>query len=596
MIGSGYIEEDSIGKVYDVKLLRKLLKYAKPYRWFIIVAIVLNIFSSAFGPLRPYLTQIAIDKGALKNNIKVVGVVALVFIAALAVQSIINYYVSYYTQYVGQKIIFDIRKNLFSHLLSLSARFFDKNPVGRLVTRTTNDVESLNEMFSSGIVMIFSDIFLIVWILVFMFYMNAKLAITALLTMPFLVVAVMIFRKKARDSFREVRSKLAKLNSYLQEKLNGIKTIIIYNKEDFELNSFKKINQEYTNANLKSIFYYAVFYPVVELISSVAVALIIWEGSSSYLRGEITFGEIAAFIQFVEMFFRPIRDLSEKYNILQTAFASSERIFKLLDIKEEKSAPVIPKKLENIKGTIEFKNVWFAYNDEDYVLKDVSFKVEAGETAAIVGHTGAGKTSIINLILKFYEYQKGDILIDGISVKDLEQEEIRKRVGFVSQDSSIFKGSLLFNLTLENENISLEKIEETIRIDGIKEFIEKLPSGLNYEIKEKGTNLSHGQKQLAAIARVLIRDPKIIILDEATANIDSETEKLLQKAFKKLFVNRTSLVIAHRLSTIYNSDKIIVMNKGSVADIGDHETLLNKKGIYYKLYKLQFYNQIKTNI
>lgn len=596
MSNTSYLEDDSVGKVYDLRLLKRLLKYIRPYKGFVIFAIILNIVSAGFGPLRPYLTQIAIDEGVLKQNFSILGFISAIFLLALTIQSIINYFVSYYTQYVGQKIIFDIRKELFDHLLKLPPRFYDKNPIGRLVTRATNDVESLNEMFSSGIVMIFSDIFLIVWIIIFMFTMNVELSLAALAVIPLLVATVLIFRKNARESFREVRSKLAKLNSYLQERLNGIKTIQIYHKEEYEYNKFAKINREYTQANLKSIFYYAIFYPTVEFINSLAIGLIIWQGAAAYVKGQMTFGEIVAFIQFVEMFFRPIRDLSEKYNVLQTAFASSERIFKLLDTKEDYKFSIQLSEIKKIKGEIEFRDVWFAYNDEDYVLKGVSFKVEQGETAAIVGHTGAGKTSIINLLLKFYEFQKGDILIDGVSIKEISEEEIRKWFGYVSQDLVVFKGSLKFNISFGNSDIGEEEIRKAIEREGIKEFVEKLPGGLNFEIKEKGSNLSQGEKQLIALARVLAREPKVLILDEATSNVDLETEKLIQKALKASFSNRTSLVIAHRLSTIYNATKIITLNKGIVAEIGDHHTLLKKKGLYYKLYKLQFSEQIKTTI
>ncbi len=584
-------EDEVLGKAYDSKLMRRLLTYIKPYKKYVIIAIILNIVVAALGPLRPYLTKIAIDKYIAHSDYHGLLIISLLFLASLLLQAVIQYVLTYYTQYIGQKTIYDLRVQLFTHTQKLALKFFDKTPIGRTVTRVTNDIEALNQLFSSGIVMVFSDVFTIVWILAFMFFMDVKLSLVTLSVLPVLIYGTFLFRKKVREKYRDVRLHLARLNSYMQEHVSGMNVIQIFRKEKEEQKRFSQINNDYRVANIKAIFYYAIFYPGVELVSSIAIGLIIWYGGGEIIRSSLTIGTLFAFIQFNEQFFRPIRDLSEKYNIMQTAMASSERIFKLLDNKTFVKNPENPVHLENIKGSIDFKNVWFAYNSDEYVLKDISFSINPGETVAIVGQTGAGKTSLINILSRFYDINKGSILLDGYDIKDIDKKDLRKYISIVLQDVFLFSGTIKSNISMSNDDIPLDKIKEAAKIVGAEKFIESLPDKYDEIVKERGSTLSVGQKQLISFARALAYDPKILILDEATSSIDTETEILIQKAIENLLVGRTAIVIAHRLSTIQNADKIIVMHKGEVRETGNHQELLAKRGIYYKLYQLQYKDQ-----
>jgi ATP-binding cassette subfamily B protein len=584
-------EDEVLGKAYDSRLMKRLLTYVKPYRKYVIFAILLNVVVSALEPIRPLLTKIAIDDYILHSNYKGLMWISLLLLGSLILQSVIQYFLTYYTQLLGQKTLYDLRVQLFTHTQKLALKFFDKTPIGRLVTRTTNDVESLGEMFSSGIIFIFSDIFIIAWILIFMFSLDVKLSLVTLSVLPVLIYGTFLFRKKVRESYRDVRLHLARLNSYMQEHVTGMNVVQIFHREKDELNRFSGINTDHKDANVKSIFYYAVFYPAVELLSSIAIGLIIWYGGGEVVQSTLTVGVLFAFIQYTEMFFRPIRDLSEKYNILQTAMASSERIFKLLDNKTFVNNPENPVNLGKIKGEIEFKNVWFAYNDEEWILKDISFKIKPGETIAIVGHTGAGKTSIINILTRFYDIQKGSILVDGIDIKDVDKRELRKYISTVLQDVYLFSGTVNTNISMDNDAIPEEKLQEAARLVGAEKFINTLPDKYNEIVKERGATLSVGQKQLISFARALAYDPQILILDEATSSVDTETEILIQKAIEKLLVGRTAIVIAHRLSTIQSADKIIVLHRGEIRETGNHQELLAKRGIYYKLYQLQYKDQ-----
>ena len=584
-------EEEVLGKAYDAKLMKRLLSYLKPYKHFVIFAILLNIVVAALGPLRPYLTKIAVDDYIGNSDYNGLFLISILLFGSLLLQAVIQYFLTYYTQYLGQKTLYDLRTQIFNHIQRLALKFFDKTPIGRLVTRATNDVEALGELFSSGIVMVFSDIFIIVWILAFMFFMDFNLSLVTLSVLPVLIYGTFLFRRKARESYRDVRLHLARLNSYMQEHVTGMSVVQIFNKQKDEFKRFSSINQDYRTANIKSIFYYAVFYPSVELLSSIAIGLIIWYGGGEVVQGALTIGILFAFIQYTEMFFRPIRDLSEKYNIMQTAMASSERIFKLLDNETFIRNPENPVKLDSVKGSIEFKNVWFAYNKEEYVLKDISFKINPGETVAIVGHTGAGKTSIINIFTRFYDIDRGEILLDGINIENIDKRELRKYISMVLQDVFLFSGNIKSNINLENKQITDKQVIDAAKIVGADKFVEKLPNKYSEEVKERGATLSVGQKQLISFARALAYDPKILILDEATSSIDTETEILIKKAIEKLLVGRTAIVIAHRLSTIQNADKIIVLHKGEIRETGNHQELLAKKGIYYKLYQLQYKEQ-----
>lgn len=593
----GTVNIDEIkGKAYDSKLMKRLLGYVKPYKKYVIMAILLNVIVAGLGPLRPYLTKVAIDDSIANKDYNSLLVISLILISSLILQAVIQYTLTYFTQLMGQKIIYDLRVKIFSHIQKLSLKFFDKTPIGKIVTRVTNDVEALNELFSSGIVMVFSDIFIIIWIFGFMFFMSWELALITLSVLPVLFYATFLFRKKVRIAYRQERKFLSRLNSYMQEHITGISIVQIFNKEKEEFKKFTDINTNYKNALIRSVFYYATFYPVVEILSSVSIALIIWYGGFNVIEETMTLGILFAFIQYTEMFFRPIRDLSEKYNIMQTAMAASERIFDVLDdntiVENKKNLKTIDK----LKGEVEFKNVSFAYNENEYVLNDISFNINPGETVAIVGATGAGKTSIISLLTRFYDIQKGEIRVNGINIKDLDKHKLREKISVVLQDVFLFSGNIKSNIGLNSPEIDDDKIFNAAKIVGADKFIQKLPNKYNEKVMEKGATLSVGQKQLISFARALAFDPQILILDEATSSVDTETEILIKKAIEKLLVGRTSIVIAHRLSTIQNADKIIVMHKGKIREIGTHQELLAKQGIYYKLYQLQYKEQEISDI
>ncbi|MBW7889353.1 MAG: ABC transporter ATP-binding protein [Bacteroidetes bacterium] len=586
------IQEDEIlGKAYDSHLMRRLIKYLTPYRGQVSFAVGLSFVVAGLEAFRPYLTKIAVDDYISKNDKTGLLYIVLIFLALILVRGAIQYYSTYLTQKIGQYSIYDLRMEIFRHLQKLSLSFYDKNPIGRLITRVTNDTEVLNEMFSSGIVMVFSDVFMIFGILWFMFTMNWQLTLISLSVLPILFYGTFLFRRKARDAYREVRLQIARINTFMQEHITGMLVDQIFNREKKASDEFSVHNAAHREANIKSILYYAIFYPSVDLIGAIAVGLIIWYAGGNALNGIVTIGTVMAFLQFNEMFWRPIRDLSEKYNIMQTAMASSERIFKLLDDKTFMYETTEPKKPDIFRGEIEFRNVWFAYNDEEWVLKNVSFTIKPGEVAAFVGHTGAGKTTITSLISRFYEIQKGEILLDGINIRDYALKDLRKYIAVVLQDVFLFSGDIKGNISLGNEDISIEKIQEAAAVVGVDRFIQKLPKQYHEEVKERGATLSVGQKQLLSFARALAYNPRILILDEATSSIDTESEILIQHAIQKLLTGRTSIVIAHRLSTVQNANKIIVMHKGEVREQGTHQQLLAQGGIYYKLYQLQYKEQ-----
>jgi ATP-binding cassette subfamily B protein len=590
-------EEEILGKAYDARLMRRMLHYLRPYAGWVALGIFLSIAVSGMEAVRPYFTKIAVDQNIAQHDMPGLLRTTLLFLGVLMVRGLLQYLNTYLTQWIGQRTIFDLRMEIFAHLQRLGLTFYDRNPIGRLITRVTNDVEVLNEMFSSGIVMVFSDVFTIIGILYFMFSMNWPLALISLSVLPLLFYGTFLFRKKAREAYREVRLQIARINTFMQEHITGMMVDQVFGREHKSYEGFKVINGLHRDANIKSIFYYAVFYPGVDLIGAIAVGLIMWYAGVEALGGSVTIGTVMAFLQFNEMFWRPIRDLSDKYNIMQTAMASSERVFKLLDdttlVRDDDNAVALP----SIRGDIEFRHVWFAYDadkkaaEPTWVLKDVSFTIRAGETAAFVGHTGTGKTTIISLLARLYDVQRGEILVDGIDIKRIRQEDLRRHIAVVLQDVFLFSGDIATNINLGNEAISHDRIVAAARVVGAHKFIERLPGEYAAEVKERGATLSVGQKQLISFARALAFHPRILILDEATSSVDTETELLIQKAIGKLLQGRTSIVIAHRLSTIQSAAKIIVMHKGEIREMGNHQQLLALGGIYSKLYQLQYKDQ-----
>lgn len=584
-------DEEILGKAYDNRLMKRLLRYLRPYRGHVALGILMSIAVSGMEAVRPWFTKHAVDVNIAEHDAHGLLMTALGFLGVLVVRAVLQYFNAYLTLWIGQRTIFDLRIQVFEYLQQLGLRFYDRNPIGRLITRVTNDIEVLNEMFSSGIVMVFSDVFTIIGILYFMFSMNWMLALVSLSVLPLLFYGTFLFRKKAREAYREVRIQLARINTFMQEHISGMMIDQIFNREEKSFRNFSGINAMHRDANIKSILYYALFYPGVELIGALAVGLIIWYAGAQALGGAITVGTVMAFLQFNEMFWRPIRDLSEKYNIMQTAMASSERVFRLLDDQTIVQDAASPVHLHDVRGEIEFRNVWFAYTGTEWVLKDASFKILPGETVAFVGHTGAGKTTIINLLSRFYNFQRGQILVDGVDIRSVRKEDLRKHLAIVLQDVFLFSGDIRSNINLGNEEITLDRVKAAARVVGANRFIEALPHQYEEEVKERGATLSVGQKQLISFARALAFNPRILVLDEATSSIDTETELLIQHAIRKLLQGRTSIVIAHRLSTIQRASKIIVVHKGEIREMGTHQELLGLQGIYYKLYRLQYKEQ-----
>ena len=666
-------EEEVLGKAYDSRLMRRLLTYLRPYRWQVAVALVSIIFKSFADVLGPYLTKVAIDRYLAPAKGVTSGVwgwlsprpltgiaqIASIYVGLLVFSFLLEFLQTYYMQWTGQKVMFDLRSQIFRHLQRMHVGFYDKNPVGRLVTRVTTDVDALNEMFTSGVVSIFEDIFVLAGIIGIMLCMNWKLALITFATLPFIVVATKVFRDKVRDSYRRIRIAIARINSYLQEHVSGVVVVQLFNRERQAYDRFSEINRTHMDAFKDAILAYAVYYPVIEVLSSIAIASVVWWGGNQIIRGTIakavsiefnphtlvavhlvataaSLGVLVAFMQYAQRFFRPIMDFSEKYNILQSAMAASERIFKLLDAPVDVVSAATTKRPQG-PGRIEFDHVWFAYREAaeenvtsngpgsdnarvgtgalarpterrsasfspamsieptsesfDWVLRDATFTIEPGETVAIVGHTGAGKTTLISLLLRFYDVQKGAVRIDGVDVKEMDLAGLRSRFGVVLQDPFLFSGTIAGNIRLGTERIHDDDIAKAVEDVNLADFIRTLPNGLNQEVRERGSTFSTGQKQLISFARALAHDPKILILDEATSSVDTETEFRVRDALSRMVEGRTSLIIAHRLSTVQRADKIIVMHKGQVREMGTHQQLLARRGIYFKLYQLQYKDQ-----
>ncbi len=584
-------EEQDLGKVYDWDLMKRLLTYLKPYTFQLFFIAFLMIGTTLSRLVGPFLMQIAIDSHIIPGELEGLGLIAAFFVFALISEFVFAYFEEYRIQMIGQHVMHDLRQTLFSHLQRLDVQYFDKNPVGRLMTRVMGDVQVLNELFTSGVITVFGNLLSILGIMVAMLLYNWKLACVTFAVIPIIFGATLVYQIYSRRAFREQRKQLARINAFLQENIVGMTTMQLFAQERRSYHRFNERNRRYLAANLRSIFYFSIFHPMIEVTASLATAVIIWYGGGQIVQGVLTFGVLVAFIRYAERFFWPIRELSEKYTIFQNAMASSERIFQLLDTEPIIVSTVDKSGTDTLKGEIEFRNVWFAYNDEDYVLKDVSFKVKPGEKVALVGHTGAGKTSIINLLCRFYEINKGQILIDGVDLREMNLEELRSAISIVQQNIFLFSDSIERNISLGDSSISSEKVVRAAEDVHLDRFIQKMPDVYDTEIKEDGGGLSVGQKQLVAFARALASDPSILILDEATSSVDTETEILIEDALSRLMEDRTSVVIAHRLSTIQNADRIIVMHRGEIRETGTHNELLKKEGIYYRLYQLQYKGQ-----
>jgi ATP-binding cassette subfamily B protein len=652
-------EEEVLGKAYDSRLMRRLLTYLRPYRWQVTIAIVSIIVKSFCDVLGPYLVKVAVDrylapaKGTTSalwswlspRPLHGIAQISVIYFILLGLTFVFEFLQTYFMQWTGQKVMFDLRSQIFRHLQRMHVAFYDKNPVGRLVTRVTTDVDALNEMFTSGVVSIFEDLFVLVGILGIMLWMNWKLALITFAVLPFIVVATKFFRDKVRDSYRRIRTAIARINSYLQEHVSGMVVLQLFNRERKAYDRFSEINRSHMDAFKDAIMAYSVYYPVVDFFSAVAIACVIWFGGQDVMRKVIanslsvefhwpahvlfhvvavpaSLGVVIAFTAYAQRFFRPIMDFSEKYNILQSAMAASERIFKLVDTPVDVVSPAVTKTPVG-PGRIEFDHVWFAYRDvpvesadsggssrasldwtaeggrphvsipatPEWVLRDVSFSIDPGETVAVVGHTGAGKTTLISLLLRFYDVQKGAVRIDGVDVREMDLAGLRSRFGVVLQDPFLFTGTIGGNIRLGTERILDEHVAKAAEDVNLGDFVRALPNGFNEEVRERGSTLSTGQKQLISFARALAHEPKILILDEATSSVDTETEFKVRDALGRMVEGRTSLIIAHRLSTVQRADKIIVMHKGQVREMGTHQELLAHRGVYFKLYQLQYKDQ-----
>jgi ATP-binding cassette subfamily B protein len=582
-------DRDDVKKQADAKILYRFFRYIRPYRFIFSLTILMLLITAALETAGPFILKIAIDKYLTPKNYNGFLNMVLLFALSIFLQFGVRYIQQYMTEYMGEKIMYDLRMEIFTHIHKMEMSFFDKNRVGRLMTRVTTDVQTLNEMLSSGVVALFGDIFMIAAIVVVMLNLNAVLSFVTFSVLVFLGAATVVFRQKVRKYFSIIREKISAINSYLQESITGIITIKILNRQKRNNKEFADLNNDYLAEYIKTVFSYAVFFPVVTLIETLAIALIIWFGGGQVIKSVLTLGTLVAFIQYIQKFFHPISDLSEKFGILQEAIAASERIFGLLETSPAIVSPLNARKLPEIKGDISFDNVWFAYNKNNYVLEDISFEVKQGESIAFVGATGSGKTSIINILNRFYDIDKGSIRLDGIDIREFDLQNLRRHVGVVAQDVFLFSGTIIDNIRLGNKEITLERVKDAARFVNADKFIEKLPDKYNQEVKERGQTLSVGQKQLIAFARAIVFNPKVLlVLDEATSSVDTEIEGLIQDALKKVMHGRTSIIIAHRLSTIKNVDRIIVLSKGRIIESGTHKNLLKNKGIYYKLYKYQY--------
>ena len=586
----GFHEDDPVDKSYDRTLLRRLLRYLRPYWAPVLASFLLIVVMAGLDLVGPYLTKVAIDRYIRQGNASGLDTIALLYLGSLLLAFVVRFGQVFILQMTGQKVMMDLRREIYAHLQRLHVGFFDQNPVGRLMTRVTTDVDAVNELFTSGVVTVFGDLFTLFGIMGVMVAMNWKLALVTFSVIPLFFVVTNWFRAGSRATFREVRRWVARINAFLQENITGMPVVQLFRREERNREAFASINRQHTDANLAQIFYYAVFYPAIELLAALATALIILYGGWRVIAGTLTLGALVAFIQYSERFWRPISDLSEKFNILQAAMASSERIFTLLDTEPKVVAPHKPVHLETVRGRVGFENVTFGYQPGTPVLQDIDFTVEPGKSVALVGATGAGKTSIISLLTRFYDVDQGRVTLDGVDVRALDPAQLRSSLALVLQDVHLFSGTIASNIRLGSA-IPDERVKEAARAVHAHRFIEALPQGYATEVRERGATLSVGQKQLLSFARALAHDPRVLILDEATSSVDTETEALIQDALRVLLQGRTAIVIAHRLSTIQHVDEILVLHKGRVRERGTHQELLARRGLYWRLYQLQYKDQ-----
>ncbi len=583
-------EKVSSGNIIDFKVLKRIMQFVTPYKGRFYFVIVLTFLLGILTPIRPLLIQYTLDTHVQYGNYWAMVNIMLIILGLLVVQSAVQYAHTYISGRIAQFIIRDIRIQLYEHLIKLRLRFFDKTPIGRLVTRTISDVETLSDVFSEGLAAMASDLLQIIFILAFMFWIDWKLTLVSLSTIPLMLLATYVFKEKIKVAFNDVRNAVSNLNSFVQEHITGMNIVQIFGSEKREFEKFKEINKEHRGAHLRSVLYYSVYFPVAEIIAAMGTGLLVWYGAKGVINMEatgITVGKLVSFIMFIQLFFRPIRMIADRYNTLQMGIVGSSRIINLLDDQTDlmSNGTIAP---TDIKGHVKFDHVWFAYNDTDYVLKDISLEIKPGETIALVGATGAGKSSIINLLNRFYEISRGSIQVDGIDIKDFDTASLRKNIGVVLQDVFLFSDTIRNNITLGNNEVTDEMILHAADLVGARKFIDRLPGGLDYNVMERGATISVGQRQLLSFIRAMVYDPKILVLDEATSSVDSETEEMIQNAISKMMTNRTSIAIAHRLSTIQKADKIIVIDKGEIKEAGRHEELLIKEGYYSQLYKMQY--------
>jgi ATP-binding cassette subfamily B multidrug efflux pump len=583
-------EKVSSGNIIDWSVLTRLMKFVTPYRWRFVVVIVLTVVLGVLAPTRPFLIQYTLDNDVASGDYAAMVKMMWILLGLLVFQSIAQYIHTYISGWLGQQVIRDIRGKLYEHIISLRLAFFDKTPIGRLVTRTISDVETLADVFSEGLAAMVGDLLQIIFILAFMFYQDWRLALLSLSTIPLLLISTYVFKEKIKVAFNDVRNAVANLNTFVQEHITGMNIVQIFGSEKIEFEKFKAINEEHKQANLRSVLYYSIYYPVAEIIAAAGVGLLVWYGAKGIINFEqtgLTIGKLVALIMYIQMFFRPIRMIADRYNTLQMGIVSSSRIMNLLDATEhvQENGEIKP---TQILGAVKFEHVWFAYNEANYVLKDINLDIQPGETVAIVGATGAGKSSIINLLNRFYEINRGSIQVDGIDIKAYELGSLRKNIGVVLQDVFLFSDTIFNNITLDHPEVTEDMVWHAADLVGARKFIERLPGKLGYNVMERGATLSVGQRQLISFIRAMVYDPRILILDEATSSVDSETEEMIQQAIGKMMKDRTSIVIAHRLSTIQKADKIIVLDHGEVKEIGRHEDLLLQEGYYAQLHKMQY--------